>query len=65
MTETRSKKGGIAVLSLTLACAFLACTQPLPTTPDEGPLLAPTAADIKLTYICGNSFRLRNSSADT
>lgn len=53
------------MLSLTLACAFLACTQPLPTTPDEGPLLAPTAADIKLTYICGNSFRLRNSSADT
>lgn len=53
------------MLSLTLACAFLACARPYPTTPDDGPLLAPIAADIKLTYICGNSFRVRNTSPDT
>lgn len=53
------------MLSLTLACAFLACAQPLPNAPDDGPLLAPVAADIKLTYICGNSFRVRNTSPDT
>ena len=53
------------MISLTLACAFLACAQPLSTAPDDGPMLAPVAADIKLPYICGNAFRLRNNSSDT
>jgi hypothetical protein len=49
----------------TLACAFVACTQPLPTAPDDALLLAQASGDITITYECGNTFLFRNRSIDT
>jgi hypothetical protein len=50
---------------LTLACAFLGCTQPLSTTPDDGPLLAQSVGGgVEVAYFCGNSFQFRNRSMD-
>lgn len=63
VTDIRLLKRGTMVF--TLACAFLACTQPLPTAPDAAPLLAQASGDITVAYECGNTFVFRNRSLDT
>jgi subtilase family protein len=59
MPRIRPLKG---VILFALACAFLACTRPLPTAPDDGPLLVQTAEGITVTYFCGNTFKFTNGS---
>jgi hypothetical protein len=50
---------------LALACAFLGCTQPLPTAPDDALFLAQGNGGVTVGYFCGNTFQFRNRSTDT
>lgn len=50
---------------LTLACAFLGCTQPLPTAPDDALFLAQGVGGVSVAYYCGNTFQFRNRSLDS